>query len=141
MRKPNPSIGTAPCPVSGCSAACTVHKFERRAASDDRQRKAGKLYLRCPAHGRIGFDGDAWVQEWVLERITWAEGEQPITPKAAAPADASSGSRGTEAAPRSLPAGVKKPAPSGAAKSSGTSTGKQTQTAPAAKRPWWEDLP
>lgn len=147
MKAPNPTVGTVPCPIGGCTETCTVRKFRHRAVTDAGRRNAGKFYIDCTVHGRMGFDGKAAIQEHVLEHIAWSEGQEPITPKAPARADVGAGSRGTEAAPRSLPAPVKKAAPSGGATSSGMSSGKQTptqtQTAPAApkKRPWWENLP
>lgn len=143
MKAPSPILGTVPCPVADCKHACPVRKFQQLASDDRFRRKAGKFFFDCATHGRFGFDGNAAMQEHVLEHITWSEGQQPNTPKAAASADVSSGNRGTEAAPRSLPAVVKKPGPTAAAKpppstSTGKQTGTQTQTKPA-RKPWISD--
>ncbi len=80
-RPPNPAAGTVPCPIPGCSCTAEVRQFAQRAQTDAGKRKAGKFYIDCPEHGRLGFDGAKWIQEHVLEKITWA--------KDAAPPDAS----------------------------------------------------
>ncbi|HZT04336.1 MAG TPA: hypothetical protein VFA39_18965 [Steroidobacteraceae bacterium] len=104
-RTPNKPIGTVECPAKGCTLTCKVFRFRQR--NEKRTRLAGLLYLECPEHGRIGIDGKKATQEYILEH---ADIPKPITPEAGASADVRPGNRGTEAAPASLPAVVKKPA-------------------------------
>jgi hypothetical protein len=75
-----------------------VLKFNERAKSDAQRRFAGKLYLRCVDHGRIGGDGRKAIQEYILdnEATTWRSGSKPA---------------GGEPAPGVEPAAVKPAAP------------------------------
>ena len=78
----NPQIGTCPCPFTEtdpvtkkekrCTEAMAVRRFECKAPADAlaRRRKGGKLYADCPTHGRIGFDGIAGTQEYLLNAST-----------------------------------------------------------------------
>lgn len=146
MKVPNPTVGTVPCPL-GEAHTCEVHRFRQTAATDARRRKAGKFYLRCAVHGRIGFDCDPWIQEWVLERITWSDESARLAVvddggaklrQAIAAAQAPSKSSSPRSPPSSSAAA--RPAARPASTSTGKQTATQTQTTPAAKRPWWEDL-
>lgn len=102
--KPNPSIGSCPCPRSGCKQICTVKKFAQRSVTDNGRRNAGKLYIDCPDDGRFGFDGKPGMQDWILEHAT-LDGEAPrkSAPPAAAtaqkPPQASAPSRAVGSAP------------------------------------------
>lgn len=79
-------IGSCPCPVSGCAKRAAVKRFECRATSDAQRRHAGKLYLVCPDHGRLGVDGRSAMQEYILNHqgTTWtsepAAAEETATP-------------------------------------------------------------
>ena len=139
MKGPNPVIGTVPCPIAGCTQVCSVRKFRPRHATEAGRRKAGKFYFDCPTDGRFGFDGAAAMQEYVLERIVWAEGSAPreIPAKAVPPpAQGAAATRTEGRAAAAAPAA--RPAP--AAKAGSTSPGKQTSTQTPAKRAWWENL-
>ena len=70
MKRPkNEAIGECPCPVAGCTLTASVHKF--RARQNELQRRlAGKLYLCCAVHGRLGADGAAEMQEIILRGAT-----------------------------------------------------------------------
>lgn len=88
MSRPiNPSIGTAPCPIAECGQVCQVKKFAHRATKDLQRRFAGRLYLDCPDHGRIGADGRPGMQEYILTRGTIHGEEPPPAPKAAEPTE------------------------------------------------------
>jgi hypothetical protein len=117
--KPNPSIGTCPCPHRGCSEVGQVKKFAHRSTTDQGRRNAGKLYMDCPTHGRIGFDGKQGTQDYILEHAT-LEGHAPPAPKKSAPPPAPSApapvAKRETAAPPSAPA--PRPAPKPAAESS-----------------------
>lgn len=65
--KSNPTIGTCPCPVPKCSYVCEVRKFLNRSTRDTGHRFAGKLYLICPAHGRLGMDARQGMQDYILD--------------------------------------------------------------------------
>ncbi len=97
MSKAQEAIGSCPCPIAGCARTADVLKFRERATSDTQRRFGGKLYLRCQDHGRIGADGSAAVQEWILnhkeikwrsERSPGAAPVEPPAPSSAAPAPA-----------------------------------------------------
>lgn len=70
-REPNKPIGTAPCPFRNCQEVGKVYRF--RAQSDDpgRQRRAGRLYMRCDVHGMTQD------QDWILERGSIEGAPQP----------------------------------------------------------------
>lgn len=76
-RTPNRPIGTCPCPYRNCTKVANVYKY--RAQSDDptKQRRAGKLYLKCEEHGTTQD------QSWILEHATITHGEIPDPPKPA----------------------------------------------------------
>ena len=66
----NEAIGTVECPHKGCSEPCAVFRFRERGASERsvaNRRFAGRLYGRCPKHGRFGGDpGEQETQEYIL---------------------------------------------------------------------------
>lgn len=127
-----------------------MRKFQPRHATDAGRRKAGKFYFDCPTHGRFGFDGNAAMQEHVLEHITWSD----ESARAAAGADMKYSASSPSVVPASSPPSASRSPPSSsaaakpvtrppAAKPAGTSSGKQTATqTPPAKKPWLseEDL-
>lgn len=136
MKARNQPVGTCPCPIDPAHT-CDVYQFASRAKTDTARRKGGKFYIDCRGgHGRLGFDGSSWVQEHVLDHITWSKDR---------PTDTSA----TQQAPAQEAGGVRKPvngapgrkAPSGraAASSAGKHTDSQTQTRPQ-ERHWWDDL-
>lgn len=128
MTARNPLRGTVPCPIGGCSLVCEVRQFKHQTTTDNGRRKAGKFYFDCREHGRFGFDGAPAMQEYVLERIQWAEGqgEQGASASSSEPAP-------PREQPKPPPAPVK-PAPI----SSGAS--RATAPVPARKKAWWEHL-
>lgn len=144
MKGPNPIVGVVPCPI--CGKDCDVRQFRDQAgAALTRRRKAGKFYFDCPTHGRFGFDGNAAMQEHVLEHMKWAD--ESARAAAAGRAVASSKSAASALSPASsAPSPAKSPssrpatAPAGrpGSASPGKQTGTQTQTP--ARRPWWEDV-
>lgn len=87
----NPAIGTCPCPVPKCGEPCEVRKFQNRSTRDTGHRFAGRLYLICPKHGRLGMDAKDAMQDYILEhaRMFNAEEKAPapaaVAPPAAAP--------------------------------------------------------
>jgi len=66
----NAAIGKVECPVKQCAEACEVFRYRERGDSDKsvaNRRFAGKLYGRCPKHGRFGGDaGDDAMQDYIL---------------------------------------------------------------------------
>lgn len=64
--KPNPTIGTCPCPVAGCALQMNVKRMASRATTGT-ARKGGTLYGDCPDHGRFGFDGAQKMQDYISE--------------------------------------------------------------------------
>jgi hypothetical protein len=74
--------------MKGCEERCEVRKFATRAVTDAGRRKAGKFYIDCPRCGRLGWDGNAAIQEHVLESITWASDTAKDSPSEAATAPA-----------------------------------------------------
>lgn len=72
MPNPNTPIGTCVCPFKGCDLVVPVFRY--RAKNPERKghhRYAGKLYLRCPTHGK------SEDQEWILEHATIDGPPQP----------------------------------------------------------------
>lgn len=123
--KANPSIGTCPCPTSGCKATCQVKKFQHKATTDGQRRNAGKVYIDCPDHGRFGFDGKVAMQDWILDHAT-IEGRPAVKVKpeaSSAPASAASAAAAAPAASTS--------SSSSTAQRSGSAAG----SAAAAKKP------
>jgi hypothetical protein len=102
VSKPNPSIGTCPCPMRDCKRTAEVKKFQHKAVTDGRRRKAGKLYLDCPDHGRVGFDGREAMQEWILENAA-IEGLERAPASSSTPASSSSTPSAPKPAPASTP--------------------------------------
>ncbi len=100
----NDQKGTVPCPVPACGETCRVYQFADRSSAPQHRRKAGKFYIDCAEHGRLGFDGSAWIQEHVLAHITWSNDEAKKA--ASAPAPAASAQAGARPAPKqpALPA-------------------------------------
>ena len=90
--KANPSIGTCPCPMKDCDETTAVKQFKHTATTDQGRRYAGKLYLDCPACGRIGSDAKPRMQEWILNngKIEGRSAPPPPPPKKSAPAPAAS---------------------------------------------------
>ena len=111
MSGPNPAIGSVPCPVAGCGEACEIKKFRHTATRDTGKRLAGRLYIDCPTHGRLGFDGRQAMQDYILEKGTiWGEHERaPASEPAAKPAPAPIAAPAPSAKPQPQPAA--KPAP------------------------------
>lgn len=70
MPKRNESIGTVECSHKGCTEQCSVFRFRERGETEKsiaNRRFAGRLYGRCPKHGRFGGDpGEQEVQEYIL---------------------------------------------------------------------------
>lgn len=108
-RKPNPAIGDCPCPVTGCGLRAEVKKFERRAALDTGTRMAGRLYLICPTHGRLGADGREAMQDFILENATIWDDRHAPEPAPAPDASSSAPPRPPSPAPKPPPAPTPKP--------------------------------
>lgn len=85
----NAPIGEVECPHKGCAILCNVYRFRARGQDEKRARFAGKLYADCPTHGRIGADGRAATQEYILCHAKMF-GPEGAAPAAAGPAPASS---------------------------------------------------
>lgn len=70
MSKRNESIGHVECPHKGCTEQCQVFRFRERGETEKsiaNRRFAGRLYGRCPKHGRFGGDpGEQETQEYIL---------------------------------------------------------------------------
>lgn len=112
----NEAIGTVECPHKGCTESCPVFRFRERGETEKsvaNRRFAGRLYGRCPKHGRFGGDpGERETQEYILNNAKMhspgdAGDRQPApakspakTPvsKPAAPAKAPASSPATKAA-------------------------------------------
>ncbi len=107
--KPNPTIGTVPCPIPKCARSCDVRKFAPRHTRDTGKRRAGKMYFDCPDHGRFGFDARPALQEYILEhgKIEGAtrEEQRAEVQRAAEPIDVK-----TPPAPAAQPAAAPAPA-------------------------------
>lgn len=144
MKSRNSPVGTCPCPIDAAHV-CDVFQFAARAKTDTARRKAGKFYLDCRSgHGRLGFDGSAWIQEHVLETITWHKDLNADPPpsqtssSAGRPATTAQSSAEPSAPPSAAPS--RSSEQSAPAKGAPASQSKQTQTNTPAKRPWWEDI-
>ena len=74
----NISLGKCECPFKGCALQVPVFKFRQRSDDPKKQRMGGKLYGECPAHGRF-ID-----QEWLLQGVTWQDGNESAAPAASA---------------------------------------------------------
>ena len=61
-RTPNTPIGTCPCPFRGCDQVGDLYRYRAQTDDPSKQRRAGKLYMRCPDHGMIHD------QEWLLNK-------------------------------------------------------------------------
>lgn len=105
----NQPIGSCPCPVSKCAESAQVFRFRTMHTRDTQRRYAGKLYLICPQHGRLGMDGQKAMQDFILDNARMfdppraAPAETPAATPAAAPAPAA-------AKPAPAPAPQAKPA-------------------------------
>ncbi len=86
--KPNPIIGTCPCPVKGCALPMNVKRMASR-ASIGSARKGGTLYGDCPDHGRFGFDGAQKMQDYITENSTKCPSEQSAASAPGAPGEQS----------------------------------------------------
>ncbi len=112
----NEPVGSCPCPVDPAHRAA-VHQFATRAKSDEARRKAGKFYLTCPEHGKLGLDASAWIQEHVLASITWAKDDPasqgaPASDRAAhGPDSQAKAAPAASVAPSLPPAGAIAPTP------------------------------
>jgi len=67
MKARNEPIGDVVCPTKGCDQVAKVFRFRPRGTPDRKTVFSGKLYCECPAHGRIGADGNATINEYLLE--------------------------------------------------------------------------
>jgi len=119
-RKKNQSIGTCPCPVRDCARVVPVYRYRERGESPvsvANRRFAGKLYLTCPDHGRMG-EG-AGMQEYILEHayMPGAGAEvNPLNPLPEPPSANSKTPEKTVPAPATAPAMVKQKTPAAPAK-------------------------
>jgi len=115
MKSKNEAIGEVECPHKDCTATAKVYRFRPRAAG----RKTvftGKHYCECPNHGRIGADGNATINEYILENATiWTPGPgtEPDPPAAASEKN---------------PAPARTPAPAKTQDRSGTAPAKATSS-------------
>lgn len=102
MSKPDKApIGDAPCPIKGCAEVVPVFKYE--GASDPaRRRFAGRMFCRCPTHGRVEN------QEYLLENIVWRDASSDAKKPVNHASNASPAS--TQVTPASKPAAPTKPA-------------------------------
>lgn len=122
----NESIGTVECPHKACTEQCQVYRYRERGDSEKsvaNRRFAGKLYGRCPRHGKFGGDpGEQDTQEYILNNATMhapGAGDRQSSPAkspAVAPAVAGAAAVTKRATPASSPA--KPPATAPAAKPS-----------------------
>jgi len=83
-RPKNKQIGTCPCPVRDCARVVPVYRYRERGESPvsvANRRFAGKLYVACQDHGRMG-DGAA-LQEFILDNsiIEGAGADRPAPAK------------------------------------------------------------
>ena len=115
MSKGNNPIGECPCPFSGCAHKARVMKFQMRALTDTKKRFAGKLFLVCPEHGRLGLDGKIAFQNYVLEHAKIWGNEKPGD--AAAPVTPQESPLNTKVIP-AAPVARTAPAPSAVTRSS-----------------------
>lgn len=122
----NEPIGEVECPTKGCAELCKVYRFRRRSDDDKFARFAGKLYAECPKHGRIGGDGNAATQEYLLEHAKlWAPNDRPAAAPVAAPKPAPGPvSASTRQTPPAKPLAAPKPPAA-------------PQHDPKRKAPWW----
>lgn len=97
--KRNDTIGRVRCPMSGCTELADVRKFAPRHARDTGRRLAGKLYLDCKRHGRLGVDGR--MNEWILENAELSAEAAQASPPSPAPASAPAAPRPHSDPPRS----------------------------------------
>lgn len=72
-RTKNTPIGTAPCPFKGCEKEGPLFRYRSQTADEKKQRRAGKLYMRCEDHGMTSD------QEWLLANATITN-EEPDSP-------------------------------------------------------------
>lgn len=109
MKKRNQAIGECPCPTRDCVETAAVFKFAGTQEAG-KTRFAGKLYLRCPTHGRLGADGAAGMQEFILENAKiWDEGNKAA--RASAPEKAAPSLVQSRSAPQPTPQPSPPPAP------------------------------
>jgi hypothetical protein len=122
----NAPIGTVKCPYTDCTETCNVYRFRKRAGDEKLSRFAGKLYADCPTHGRIGADGKAATQEYLLSNA-----DIP-TPK-------NGGAGETPAPHKASPSPSPKKAPANGSQSSSPAASSSTSSNAGApvKRPWW----
>lgn len=91
MSKRNEPIGEVECIAKGCELTVPVFKFQAR-EHEQMRRFAGKVYARCPKHGRFGGDpADVDTQEYILSKgRIWGDrksaGTQPAEPANPSPA-------------------------------------------------------
>jgi hypothetical protein len=84
----NAAIGKVACPIKGCDQTdCCVYRFKERGEgtlSVANRRFAGKVYMRCSEHGRLGGDAsDQKMQDYILSNAQMAgpgAGESPAKP-------------------------------------------------------------
>lgn len=96
MSKRNESIGTVECPVKACEEQSPVFRFRERGETEKsiaNRRFAGRLYGKCPSHGRFGGDpGEQAMQEYILDQAVMyspsAGDRRPAPAKAPAAAPA-----------------------------------------------------
>lgn len=85
MAEKNQPIGSVTCPIKDCNEKCDVFRYRERGAeprSIANRRFAGKLYVRCARHGRIGGDpSDDATQDYILNNAKFSA--PPIAEKAA----------------------------------------------------------
>lgn len=81
-RAKNSPIGEVQCPYKGCTEArCKVFKFRPR-TEGHKSVFSGKHYAECPVHGRIGSDGSAAINNYILEQGTiWGANRPAAAPE------------------------------------------------------------
>jgi hypothetical protein len=85
----NPSVGTVQCPIKGCEVACSVHRFRARTNASN-SRFAGRFYLVCEHHGRIGGDPkDSATQAYIEKHAKLDSGAAGSVPRPLPPSRSS----------------------------------------------------
>lgn len=112
MTANNEPIGTCPCPIPKCDESCAVKRFQARHTKDTGKRYAGKLYLICKLHGRLGMDGAQGMQDYIIDNGHLFNADE-LKPKAeAAPAPATAAAAPiAPAKPTAAPAAAEQPKP------------------------------
>jgi len=107
-----------------CDEQCTVHRFRAREKKPANSRFAGKYFLTCPVHGRMGGDAkDSKLQAFI-------EHHAKLDGAAAAPKDTASLAAGGVPPSAAAPSNAEK-------KSKSAADAAPDEPAPAARKSFW----